>query len=40
MRVRKSLRDAGERLELDESELEEIDEIDADLARRSLELES
>jgi hypothetical protein len=34
---RAALRDAGEQLELDDAELEEID---ADLARRMLELES
>ena len=37
LRQRKALRDAGEQLEVDDSELEEID---AELARRMLELES
>ena len=36
-RQRRLLRDAGEQLEVDDAELEEID---AELARRTLELES
>jgi hypothetical protein len=36
-RQRRSLRDAGEQLELDDAELEELD---AELTRRMLELES
>ena len=36
-RQRRALRDAGEQLEIDDAELEEID---AELARRTLELES
>jgi hypothetical protein len=37
VRQRRALRDAGEQLEVDDAELEEID---AELARRMLELES